>query len=214
MIRDSIFYKVLSAIHIVFFTSILSFGLIYLSFGILVIPSLAATFFIGRDYLYKKYDITDSIIKVYFGYFKKSLKLMKFIPVYLIFLINIGGMLVAGKSENMIYSIVCLSFSAFLLTFVLYIAGYYTFIGKEINLVEVLFIMFLKPYLLIPVFIIMILCIFFFSLVFMAVSLIVGGFFLFVLEVIIFIQVLFYKKACDKLGEEEYAFLITGKNKK
>ena len=66
MIRETPIYRILCAIHIVFFTSLLCFGTICLSGTILMVPALGASFLIGKDTLYRKLDITDSIIKTYF----------------------------------------------------------------------------------------------------------------------------------------------------
>ena len=214
MIKESAFYKILSAIHIVFFTSILCFGMIYLSCGILMLPCFAALFKIGKEYIYKKLDITDSIIKVYFRHLKSSIRLIKYFPINIILMINIAGMLVTAKFNNMLYSILCLSVTAFLLVFILYIAGYYTFVNEQINLIDVMFSIFIRPFLLIPIFIVMVLCIFFFSLAIAIVLLLLGTFFLFALEVMIFMQMLLFKKAFGKLQEDEYDFLLHNANKK
>lgn len=216
MIKESAFYKILSAIHIVFFTSILCFGMIYLSAGFLMLPCFAAVYKIGKDYLFKKLDITDSIIRMYFRYFKASIKLMKYFPVNLIMMANIAGMLVTARQDNLLYSILCLTVTAFLLVFVLYIAGYYTFVDERINLIEVMFSVFIRPFLMIPIFIIMVLCIFFFSLAVAIGLLLLGTFFLFAIEVVVYMQILLLKKAFGKLEEDEYAYLLhkPGKNSK
>jgi hypothetical protein len=213
MIRESLFYKILSAIHYIFFTSLLCFGIIYLSLGLLMLPALGAVFKIGKDFIYKKLDITDSIIRTYFRYFKSSLPLVKFLPLSIIMLVDIAGMLAAAKSQNMVWGILCLSAVACMLVYALYAAGYHTYVDDAVNPVEVLLAMFLKPYFLMPVFVIMVLCVFFFSLLFVILSLLLGAFFLFAVEVTIFIQMLLFKKASRELEEDEFEYLFQKRSK-
>ncbi len=92
MIKKSVFYKVLSAVHIVFFTSILCFGMIFLSGSLLMVPSLCAAFQIGKAAMYEGLDITDSFVLAFFRNFKKFLGMERFVPVNLIMLLNLAGM--------------------------------------------------------------------------------------------------------------------------
>lgn len=209
MIRESLFYKILSSIHIVLFTSVLCFGTIVFSGTLLTLPALGAAFLIGRDQIYGKLDISDSIIKTYFKYLKSTLKLMRFIPVNLVMYLNVVGMVIGVKSDNLVYSVICLALFSFLIVFMLYIAGYYTFISEKVGMVEVVFSMFIKPQFIIPVFIIVVLCAFFFSGTMAVILCLCGSFFLFVLEVIIFLQMLYYRNMLGQLDEEEeFAYLI------
>lgn len=209
MTRESLFYKILSGIHIVLFTSILCFGMILLSGTLLMIPVLGATFQIGKDAIYKKLDITDSIIKTFFLYFKDSFTLAKFIPVSMILLLNVAGMIQAARAGIMLYSVACLAIIAMLIVFMLYVAGYYTFVDKKVKCMNVIICMLLKPQFLISIFIVMVLCAFFFSGTMIRILIFSGSFFLFVLEVMIFIQTLTYKKVLGTLTEdEEYAYLV------
>jgi hypothetical protein len=140
---------------------------------------------------------------------KASMILMKFVPINIVIALNLAGMLMMGKNGNYIYSVICLIITSFLLTFLLYIAGYYTFINSKVSLPEAAMSMFLKPQLLIPVFVIMVLGIFFFSGIVFLLMLLSGTFFLFVLEVLIFIQLLYFRKLTGTLDEkEEYAYLV------
>ncbi len=212
MTRESLLYKILSGIHIVFFSSLLCFGTIFLSGTILLLPALGAAFLIGKEAIYKDLDINNSIVKSYFTYLKSSLSLIKFLPINLMIALNIAGMLLLGKRENIIYSVICLMITAFLLAFLLYTAGYYTFVNPKVNLQEVAIGMFLKPQLFIPVFIIMVLGVAFFSGILLVLLLLSGAFFLFVLEVLIFIGLLSFKKLAGTLDEkEEYAYLVNRK---
>lgn len=243
MTRESLFYKILSGIHIVFFTSVLSFLMVVLSGTLLLLPVLTAVFFIGRDVIYKVININDSIIATFLKYLRKSLKLMKYIPLQLIMILNITGMVAAARTGNLIYSILCLTITAFLLVIMLYLAGYFVFVmeaegfgnnnavsingetsklknksilcGKSL-VMEVIALMLLKPQLVIPIFAGIVLSIFFFSDTLLLILCFLGTFFLVALEAVIFIQILWYKKAIGVLDEEErYAYLVDGslKNK-
>lgn len=209
MTRESLFYRIISAIHVVLFTSILAFGMIFLTGNLLMLPILGAVFRIGKDFMEKKLDINDSIVRTFFHYLNKSLRLMRFCPVNLILLLNVAGMLVAVKTEQLIFSIICLILIAFLLVFMLYIAGYYTFVDKKVNLMDVVFCMLFKPQYLIPVFVIMILCTYFASTTLGIILLFTGTFFLFALEVLVFIQMLYYRELTGGLQEnDEFYYLI------
>lgn len=209
MTRQSLFYKIISAIHIVLFTSMLAFGMIFLTGNLFAMPVLGAVFMLGKDAIDKKLDINDSIVKTYFKYLKKSLTLMRFCPINIILLLNIAGMLIAAKTELFLYSVVCLALISFLLVFMLYIAGYYVFVDEEVSLMEVMLCMLLKPQYLMPVFVIMVLCAFFASTTLGIILIFTGTFFLFALEVLVFIQTLYYKQMLGKLRQDdEYYYMI------
>ncbi len=212
MTKSTLFYKILSAIHIVFFTSILCMGTIIITGTLLMLPAIGAVFLIGKDALYKKLNVNDSIIKTYFIYLKTAMLLLKFFPVNLIMILNVAGMIIAAGTNNTIYAVVCLTFVSFLLVFMFYIAGYFAFINNKVNLMDSFFCMLLKPQFLIPIFAIMVICGFYFSIAMLIILFLTGTFFLFAIEVVIFIQTLYYRKLIGNLDEdEEFAYLITKK---
>jgi hypothetical protein len=215
MTRESFFYKILSGVHIVFFTSLLCGLTMLMSGTLLMLPVLSAAFFIGKDVIYRKININDSIVMTYFKYLKESLPLMKFIPINLIMLLNAAGMFMAVKANNTIYSVVCLAFISFLIVFMLYIAGYYVFVNKNFNALEAAVCMLLKPQFLIPVFAVMVVNSVFVSVTLLIILLFTGTFFLFALEVIVFIHILYFKKLTGNLGEEDdFAYLVNRERKK
>lgn len=209
MTKDSLFYKILSCIHIVFFVSILSVSTILLSGTILMIPVLGAAFLIGKDYIYKELNITDSVVKIYFNYLKKSMFLVKFVPINFVILLNLVGMFVAAKENNFVYSVICLVIISLLITFTLYIAGYYVFISKNFNMVDAALCMMLKLQFLIPIFAIIVVCSAFFSIALLVILFFTGAFFLFAFEVVVFIHTLYYKRMLGNLDkEDEFAYLV------
>lgn len=209
MIRQTPFYRILSAIHIVFFSSLLCFTTICLSGTILFLPAVGASFLIGKDAIYKSLDINDSIIKTYFAYLKSSMKLVKFFSVNIIVALNIMCMITMANSDHFTYSVVCLVISALLLSFMLYIAGYHTFVNEKIKLTEVFISMFTKVHLLIMVFIIMILCVIFFSGTLATIFALCGTLIVFVLEIPIFIQMMHLLNLFGRLdSDDQFAYLV------
>lgn len=214
MIRKFPLYKILSAIHIVFFTSMLCFGLIFASASILLLPALGAAFAIGKEFLYDDLDITNSIIASYFRYLKQSLRLLRHFGVNIVLLLNLGGMLGAVRMRSLPLSIISLTFFSILLTLSLYMAGYFVFVDETFSVEEVMMAMFLKPLHAVTVMIVMVLCSYFFSGTLAAILFFMGTFFLFVLEVVVFTSMLYYKKFTGKLDEEDaFAYLVNGKKK-
>jgi hypothetical protein len=209
MTRESLFYKILSAVHIVFFTSILFFLTVLLSLGFLLLPALGAIFLIGKDVIYKEINITDSIVKTYFVNLKHSLHLMKYIPVHLIMLLNLAGIYLWAGADKMIYSVLCLAMASILLVFMLYIAGYRTFIGKNIDLIEITCIIFIKLPYFILLFVGVVCLLYFFSDIIMFILIPTSTFFIFVLEAVIFIQILLYRKTLGTLSEEDEFYYLT-----
>lgn len=206
--KDSILYKTLSMIHTIFFLSILCFGTIFLSLTILMVPAFTASFMIGRELIYKEYDVTDSLIKKYFHNLKETLPLLKYAGINLIAALNIGGIFWGIKMEQTIYSVMCLAITAILYTLILYVAGYYTFVDKKFTLVDVFICMMYKPGLMIPVIIAMILLVFFFRMLAVKILLVAGAFPMLVIEVVIFLHTLYYRELRGELQEDKYAHLV------
>lgn len=212
MTKSTLFYKIISAIHIVFFTSILCMGTIIFTATLMMLPAIGAAFLIGKDALYKKLNVNDSIIKTYFTYLKTAMVLLKFLPVNLVLILNVAGMIIAAGTNHTIYAVVCLTFVSFLLVLMFYIAGYFVFINNKVNLMDLFLCMLFKPQFLIPIFAIMVICGFYFSIAMFVILFITGAFFLFAIEVVIFMQTLYYRKLIGNLDEdEEFAYLINKK---
>jgi len=208
MVRENLLYKIMSYIHIVLFVSLGCALTIVLSGSLLLLPSLAAVFKIGREVLYKEADVTDSIVKKYFCCLKDSMKLMKFVGVDLIMLLNIASLYLFAGEQGIGLSVAVLSIAAFLLVFQLYIAGFYVFVRKAFTLEEAAFAMLSRPMFLIPLFAAMVLLLFFFNLTIAIILLFAGAFGIFALEVPVFIQMLGYKKMKGTLDESEKFYYL------
>lgn len=207
--KESVFYKTVSFIHIFFFLSILCFGTIFLTLTIFMVPALTAAFMIGKELIYREYDITDSLIKKYFRYLKQTLPLMKYAVINLVAALNIAGIIAGINMGQTGYAIACLTITAILYTLILYTAGYYTFIEQKFTLTDVFICMMYKPGLMIPVVVVMILMIFFFRMLMAKILMVIGAFPVLVLEVVILLHILHYRKLRGELSEDDmYAHLV------
>lgn len=207
--RESVFYKAVSFIHIFFFLSILCFGTIFLSLTVLMVPAITAAFMIGRELIYREYDITDSLVKKYFHYLKGALPLMKYVGINLVAALNIAGILAGIYMEQTGYAIVCLTITAILYTLILYLAGYYTYVERKFSLTDVFICMMYKPGLMFPIVMVMILTVVFFRALMAKLLLVIGAFPLLVLEVVITLHMLHYRKLKGELTEDDmYAHLV------
>ncbi len=209
MIRENLLYRIMSYIHIALFVSLCCALTITLSGTLLLLPAVTAVFRIGEEVLYKKVDVNESVVKTYFLYVKESLSLMKFIGVELVMLLNLASLYLFAGQQGVILSVAALAIAAFLLIFQLYLAGYFVFVSEKFTLEEAAFAMIWRPAFLIPLFAAMVLLLFFFNLTIAVVLLFSGAFFLFALQVPIFIQMLSYKKMCGTLEEsDKFYFLV------
>lgn len=207
--RESVLYKTLSFIHIFFFLSILCFGTIFLTLTILMVPALAAAFMIGKELIYKEYDITDSLIKKYFCYLKQTLPTIKYVGINLVAALNIAGIFVGINMGQTGYAIVCLTITAILYALALYVAGYYTFINHKFTLTEVFICMMYKPGLMFSVVVVMILMVFFFRMLMAEILLVIGAFPMLILEIVIMLHMLYYRHLKGELQEDDmYAHLV------
>lgn len=215
MIRKVPLYKILSAIHVVFFTSMLCFGITFLTGSLLALPAFGAAFLIGKDWLYDELDITNSIVRSYFSYFKRMWRLMRFFPIGLLLLLNMVGIWAASKMNLLPYTVVCMAILSILCTIMLYIVGYAVFVAEDFKIYDVILAMFVKPLSIATIFLIMLLAVYFFSGTLAIILFFMGTFFLFVIEVVIFITMLYYLKLTQQLDEnEKFAYLVQREDKK
>lgn len=213
MIRENLLYKIMCGIHIVFFTSILCATVIVCSGTILFLPAIAALFPIGKDVLYKRINISDSIIKMYVRALKSKLRLVRYLPINLLFLLNYLGFSYAARMNLTILAIACIVLMALLLTLTLYIAGYDEFMEEKGDTVTALMAMFSQPQYLVPVYSITILFILFFNGYLALLIALCGSFFLIALEALVFLQFLRFKLLFHIEDEDtqQFAYLVKQK---
>ena len=179
-----------------------------------MIPAFTAAFMMGKTIIYKEFDITDSVIKNYCTYLKESLHLMKYVPLNILLILNIFGIMIAGVCKMEAYAIICLCIVALMLTIIIYLAAYYTFFDKNLTLTEVVICMLYKPTFMIAMFAGNVLIIFFFSPLIAGVSVFAGTVILFLIELVTFLHILYYKKLRGMLADEKYAALVADKEEK
>lgn len=207
--RESVFYKTVSFIHIFFFLSILCFGTIFLSLTILMVPAITAAFMIGKELIYREYDITDSLIKKFFHYLKEALPLMKYVGINLAAALNIAGIFAGIYIGQTGYAIVCLTITAILYALTLYLAGYYTYMERKFSLMDVFICMMYKPGMMFTIVMVMIPVVVFFQAIMAKLLLVIGAFPLLALEVVITLHMLYYRKYKGELTEDDmYAHLV------
>lgn len=177
-----------------------------------MIPSLCAAFQIGKAAMYDGLDITDSIVLTFLRYFKKSLGLERFVPVNFIMLLNLAGMYFAADAG---FTPACLVIFSMLLTLCLYIAGYAVFVDDKFRLEEAAVAMLVKPLSVLSIFTAMLLLTCFFSGMIAAVLVLMGTFFLFVAELVIFLTMLKYRQMSGQLDEgDKFAYMLDRRSDK
>ena len=90
----------MSAIHLIVVLSIVCFGTIILSLGILLIPALTSAFIVGKDVIYKRYDVYDGLVKRFFSGLASEMRMMRYFPLQLIIIIQLAGIYAAEKGNN------------------------------------------------------------------------------------------------------------------
>ena len=201
MIKENRIYKTLVGIHVVFFTSLLCFGITYLSGTLLMIPALCATFHIGKMIFYRKLDINDSIIKNYWIKFKEGMKMLKFLPFQFIIILNILSIII--NKELGIMSYFSMAIVAFLGVYLLYACEYYTFIDEQMGYTDVLIYMFYNPFYVVTLFILSLLGLLYMNIGILKWLLIIGSVIVFIIEFLMVVQVATYKKAFKLFKEDE-----------
>ena len=201
MIKENRIYKTLVGVHIVFFTSLLCFGITYLSGTLLIIPAFCGVFHIGKMILYRQLDINESIIKNYFIKFKESIKMLKFLPFQFIMTLNIISIIINGELGIITYF--SMAIVAFLCVYLLYACDYYTFIDEHIGYTDVLVYMFYNPFYVVMLFILSLLGLLYINIGILKGLLVIGSIAIFIVEFLMVLQVATYKKAFDLFKEDE-----------
>ena len=89
-----------TAVHLIAVLSAVCFGTIYLSLGILLIPALTSAFLVGKDVIYKQFDVYDSLSKRFFRQLKEEMHTMRYFPIQLVFVLQAVGIYAAGRYEG------------------------------------------------------------------------------------------------------------------
>ncbi len=192
-----------AAICLISVLSIECFVTIYLSLGILLLPALTSAFMIGKDVIYRRFDLYDSITKRFFVQLKKQLPMLRYFPIQLIMILQTVGIYASNRisARFMIYLLV--PSVAFMMTLVVYLITYHVFYKNMPEITEVIIAMFYKVHYMISVWVIMLLMLYFLRPAMLSIFLIAGEIMLLGIECVAFLGLSSYKKAKHELGEED-----------
>lgn len=194
---------IMSAIHLIVVLSIVCFGTIFLSLGILLIPALTSAFIVGKDVIYKRYDVYDGLVKRFFKGLTSEIGMMRYFPLQLIILIQLAGMYAAekvGMNFLMYLMIACISF---VLTLIVYVIAYHIFYSAKPTVTEVLIAMFYRVHFFLLVWVAMLLVTTLFSIKLMGVFVLVGTIAVLLVETVAFLGILGFKNLRKELTDEE-----------
>lgn len=194
---------IMSMIHLVFFLSICCFGTMYLTVSILTIPSLTAAFVIGKDVIFKRFDVNDDLVKRFFSELMANMRMMKYFPIQLLIFLQAAGIYASEKTgmTGLVYPMVaCISFCAAL---IVYAAACRVFVETPMSITEIIITMLYRVQYFLIIWVLMILCVLFFGTVMLEIFFFAGALLLMAIETVAFLDILAFKKASDKLTEEE-----------
>lgn len=194
---------IMAMIHLVFFLSICCFGTMYLTFGILAIPSLTSAFIIGKDVIFKRFDVNDGLVKRFFSEMTANLRMMKYFPIQLLIILQAAGIYASEKTgmTYLVYPMVaCISFCGALIVFAV---ACRVFIETPMNITEIIIAMLYRVQYFLIIWVLMILCVILFGTIMLEIFFFAGTLLLLAVETVAFIDLLAFKKAADKLTEEE-----------
>ena len=139
MIKENIFSKVLSGIHLFFWISLM-FTVVTVGTGfVFLIPALATLFQIGREFILGEYNVYDSNVKNFFKGVWSKRRLLRFFPIEIMLLFQFIGLSAAVNMGNLKMSIVLIAASSLLLAFLLYVCAYSSFFDEEYHCMQVVF---------------------------------------------------------------------------
>lgn len=112
----------MAAIHLIVVLSAVCLGTIYLSLSILTIPALTSAFIIGKDVIYKQFDVHDGLVKRFYTELAAQMGMMRYFPLQLLVLLQTAGMYGAEKTGMTYLSypmLICISFVCALIVYVI-----------------------------------------------------------------------------------------------
>lgn len=213
MIRENLLYKIMSGIHVVFFTSILCAVMILCTGTILMIPAIAALFPFGKLILEKKFNINDSVVKTYFRNLKKKLNLLRYLPINCLLILNYFGLRNALAMNMNGIAIACIVLMSFLIVLIFFIAGFSEFMDHKGDIIETVMAMFCQPQYMFPIFVLMVILLMYVNLYILIILAFCGSFFIMALEVPVFMQYLKFKMIFHIEDEDttQFSYLVKRK---
>ena len=205
--KESKLTAVMSFVHVTVVLSLLTFGTIFFSLGVLTLPALTAAFTIGREMIFRRFSVYGSLTKQFAACLKDGMKTMRYFPLQLAALLQFVGIAAAGRTgmDMLVYPMV--AFSALLLTLMIYTVGYHVFCAPLPDVIHAAVAMFFKLRYMLAVWVLMILAIALAGVKLMPVMLIAGAVPLLAVEIVVFISLTSYKKVRGELSEDDRSSL-------
>lgn len=198
--------SIMAAIHLIAVLSVVCFGTIFLTLSILAIPALTAAFVIGRDVIYKQFDVHDGLVKRFFSELAAQMGMMRYFPLQLLILLQTAGMYGAEKTGLTYLSYPMLICISFLCALIVYVIAFHLFYSPKPTVTAVIIAMMYRVHYFLIVWILTVLAAVFFSLKLMAILLLAGALLILGVEICAFLGIMGYKKLRKELTEEEKDF--------
>lgn len=198
---------ILSMIHLVFVLSVVCFGTIYITLGVMALPALTAAFTVGKDVIYGQYDVYDRLIVRFYRELKANLGTMRYFPLQLMILLQTVGIYAAEKTGMAYLTYPLLACIAFIAALLVYIITYHVFYKRYPTVTDALIAMFYKIQYFLLIWVVMILASIFVSPLMLGILLVAGTILLLTVEIVAFLDIVSYKKARSELSEFELSHL-------
>ena len=194
-----------SMIHLVAVLSVVCVGTMVLTLGVLALPALTSAFMIGKDVILRRFDVYDSLTKRFFRQLTEELRMLRYLPLQLIAVLQAVGIFACGKVGLGMIGYVLAASMAFFLTLMVYTVTYHVFCKPLPSMPEVLIAMFYKLQNLLAVWALMLLVSLLCSIKLLAAAMILGAIPILLAETAAFIGIVSFRKAGGKLTEAETA---------
>lgn len=196
----------MAAIHLIVVLSLACFGTMILTLGILAIPAMTSAFIIGKDVIYKRFDVHDGLLRRFFTEMFSEMKMMKYFPMQLLILMQLAGIYAAEKMNMQFLAYLMIACISFVLALIIYTITYHIFYKPYPTVTEVLIAMFYRVHYFTIVWIAMILLTIMFGVKMLGVMLLVGTAAILLIEVVAFLGIIGFKKLKKELTDEEKEF--------
>ncbi len=194
---------IMAAIHLVVVLSLVCFGTIILSLGILTIPALTSSFIVGKDVIYKRFDVYDGLVKRFFSGLASEIGMMRYFPLQLIIIIQLVGIFAAEKTGMNFLMNLMVACISFVLTLIVYVITYHIFYKPYPTVTDVLIAMFYRVQFFLLVWVAMILITALFGIKLMSALLLIGTIVILLVEIVAFLGVIGFKNLKNELTDEE-----------
>lgn len=196
----------MAAIHLIVVLSAVCLGTIYLSLSILTIPALTSAFIIGKDVIYKQFDVHDGLVKRFYTELAAQMGMMRYFPLQLLVLLQTAGMYGAEKTGMTYLSYPMLICISFVCALIVYVIAFHIFYSPKPTVTAVIIAMMYRVQYFLIIWLLTVLVAVFFSVKLMGILLLAGAILILCLEICAFLGIMGYKKLRKELTDDEKAF--------